>query len=295
MKYTVSRSSTTPRSSRCEFLVYPRICDFRDTARPKTIGYRKKGLEEVTWSNFRNWGGESLREDARNCFYAVIVQNENIVGFGNVLAIDEHPPTQTVKHGDKDFVYPIDQSMTERKWRYARQSVEEIKHLLRAKKTRSGYEIEIGKDFEVYRTVWEDPRYDANKYGTQLVKSLVPNCEFAFPKSLWNVYDCLYSVVADDKDAIVLDFFGGSGTTAHAVMELNKDGGNRKFVICEQMDYVDNVTVERIRKVIELNGHGDFVYCELMEFNEVFMNRIQTAMSSEELITIWNDIAENSF
>ena len=62
------------------------------------------------------------------------------------------------------------------------------------------------------------------------MKSLVPDCDFAFPKSLWNVYDCLYSVVADDKDAIVLDFFGGSGTTAHAVLELNKDGGNRKFI-----------------------------------------------------------------
>ena len=71
---------------------------------------------------------------------------------------------------------------------------------------------------------------------------------FAFPKSLWNVYDCLYSV-ADDKDAIVLDFFGGSGTTAHAVLELNKDGGNRKFIICEQMHYVETVTRERIKKV----------------------------------------------
>ena len=72
--------------------------------------------------------------------------------------------------------------MVERKWRYARQSVDEVKHLLRAKRTNTGYQIEIGKDFGVHRTVWQDSRYDANIYGTQLVKALVPNCNFASPK-----------------------------------------------------------------------------------------------------------------
>ena len=261
----------------------------------KVIGDRKIPPEEVTWSNFRNWGGESKRENAKNCFYPIIVEDGEIVGFGDVLDSDEHPFAQTVPDEKSDFVYPIDQNMIERKWRYARQSVDEIKHLLKAKKTKTGFEIELGKDFGVYRTVWEDRRYDANIYGTQLVKSLVPNCNFDFPKSLWNVYDCLYAVVADDKDAIVLDFFGGSGTTAHAVLELNKDGGNRKFIICEQMHYVETVTRERIRRVIEQNNHGDFVYCEMMPYNQVFMDKIQAAQSSEELVSLWRDIAENSF
>ena len=261
----------------------------------KVIGYRKIPSEQVTWSNFRNWGGESKRENAKNCFYPIVVENGEIVGFGDVLDSNEHPFAQTVPHKNGDFVYPIDQNMIERKWRYARQSVDEIKNLLRAKKTKTGYEIEIGKDFELYRTVWEDSRYDANVYGTQIVKSLVPDCDFAFPKSLWNVYDCLYSVVADDKDAIILDFFGGSGTTAHAVLELNKDGGNRKFIICEQMHYVETVTRERIKKVIEQNNKGAFIYCELMPYNQAFMDNIQAAQSSEELVALWRDIAENSF
>ena len=261
----------------------------------KTIGDRKIPPEEVTWSNFRNWGGESKRENAKNCFYPIIIEDGEIVGFGDVLDSDEHPFAQTVPHGKTDFVFPFDPNMIERKWRYARQSVDEVRHLLRAKKTKTGYEIEIGKDFGVYRTVWEDSRYDANIYGTQIVKSLVPDCDFAFPKSLWNVYDCLYSVVSDDKDAIVLDFFGGSGTTAHAVLELNKDGGSRKFIICEQMHYVETVTREHIRKVIEQNNHGDFVYCELMPYNEAFMDKIQAAKSSDELVSLWRDIAEHSF
>ena len=261
----------------------------------KVIGNRKIPPEEITWSNFRNWGGESRRENAKNCFYPIIVEDGEIVGFGNILDSDEHPFAQTVPHENGDFIYPIDQNMIERKWRYARQSVDEVKHLLRAKKTKTGYEIEIGKDFGVYRTVWEDSRYDANIYGTQIVKSLVPNCDFAFPKSLWNVYDCLYSVVADDKDAIILDFFGGSGTTAHAVLELNKDGGNRKFIICEQMHYVETVTRERIKKVIEQNTCGDFIYCELMPYNQAFIDKVQAAQSSETLVALWRDIAENSF
>ncbi|MYK24535.1 site-specific DNA-methyltransferase, partial [Candidatus Poribacteria bacterium] len=246
-------------------------------------------------NNFRNWGGESRREDAKNCFYPVIVENGEVVGFGDVLDDDKHPSGQTVTHGKRDFVYPIDQNMIERKWRYARQSVDEIKHLLRARETKTGYEIELGKNFGMYRTVWEDKRYDANIYGTQLVKSLVPDCKFDFPKSLWNVYDCLRSVIEDDKEAIVLDFFGGSGTTAHAVLEVNKDGGSRKFIISEQMHYVETVTRERVKKVIEQDSKGDFIYCELMQYNQTYMDKIQAAQSSEELVALWQDIAENSF
>ena len=225
----------------------------------------------------------------------MIVENGEVVEFGDVLGDDEHPSGQTVTYGERDFVYPIDQNMIERKWRYARQSVDQIKHLLRARKTKTGYEIELGKDFGMYRTVWEDKRYDANIYGTQLVKSLVPDCEFDFPKSLWNVYDCLRSVIKDDKEAIVLDFFGGSGTTAHAVLELNKDGGSRKFIICEQMHYVETVTRERVKKVIEQDNKGDFAYCELMPYNQAYMDKIMSAQSSEELIALWWDIAENAF
>lgn len=264
--------------------------------RQKIIGNRKISEEEIDWSPLRNWGGESRREDAKNCFYPIIVENDQIVGFGDVLGDDEHPKSQTEKRGNRYYIYPIDKNKVERKWRYARQSVEEIKHLLRAKKTKDGYDIEIGKDFGVYRTVWEDSRYDANVYGTQIVKSLVPDSPFDFPKSLWNVYDCLYAVVANDKNAIILDFFAGSGTTAHAVLELNReDGGNRQFILCEQMDYAESITVERVKKVIENNKSGDFIYCELMKYNEAFMERIQAAKSSKELLEIWREMAEDSF
>ena len=81
--------------------------------------------------------------------------------------------------------------------------------------------------------------------------------------------------IASDSDSIVLDSFAGSGTTAHAVLAMNKeDGGNRKFILVECEDYADSITAERVRRVI--NGvptakdaslkdglGGSFTYCTL--------------------------------
>lgn len=207
----------------------------------KAIADRKIEDEDVSWSQLRNWGSESERTDAKNCFYPVIVDinTEKIVDFGKVSDDDYHP-TQTVIEGKFAYVYPIDKSGVERKWRYARQSVEAIKNMLRVKKTNSGYEIEIGKTFGVQRTVWNDKKYDANEYGTKIISELVPNNGFSFPKSLWTVYDSIYAGTANDKNAIVLDFFSGSATTAHAVMKLNADdGGHRKYILVQVPEKTD--------------------------------------------------------
>ena len=198
----------------------------------KTIGNRKLKPEEIDWSPLRNWGGESLRTDAKNCFYPIIVEDGKIVGFGDVSADDEHPQ-QTEKHGNQYYVYPIDGKGIERKWRYARQTVESIWNILRVKSTKNGFDIEIGKDFGTYKTVWTDSKYDASVNGTQLLKSIIPDTQFTYPKSIYNVIDCISAVVEEDKDALILDFFGGSGTTGHAVMEINNDGGNRRFILVE--------------------------------------------------------------
>ena len=79
----------------------------------------------------------------------------------------------------------------------------------------------------------------------------------------------------------MLDFFAGSGTTGHAVLELNKeDGGNRKFILCEQMDYINSVTSQRIQKVIKENQSGFFIYCELAEHSEIYRKMISDADDS---------------
>ena len=62
--------------------------------------------------------------------------------------------------------------------------------------------------------------------------------------------------IAGDSETLILDSFAGSGTTAHAVLNMNKaDGGNRKFILVEMMDYADSITAERVKRVIR--GHGE--------------------------------------
>lgn len=264
----------------------------------KSVNDRIIAQEDIEWSNLRNWGSESLREDAKNCFYPIIIDKKTseIVGFGDVCEDDFHPNSINVPKDDNIYIYPIDGSKVERKWRYARQSVDDIKHLLRARIKNKVWDIEIGKDFGQYKTVWIDTRYDANEYGTKIVKSLVPNCKFDFPKSLYNVYDCLHAIVANDKNALILDFFGGSGTTAHAVLQLNEyDNGERRFIICEQMHYVEECTKKRVWQVIKNNKKGSFVYCELAKANQEYIDIIQESKSPEQLRELWLEMQELAF
>ena len=149
------------------------------------------------------------------------------------------------------------------------------------------------REQQVIKNLWTDKKYFPEFQGTNLLKNLLGKNLFSYPKSLYAVLDTLKIMTGNDD--IILDFFAGSGTTAHAVLELNtQDNGNRKFILVEQMDYVENVTVPRVEKVIGKQG-GDFIYCEPMQYNQAYMDKIQAAQSSKELVALWQDIAENSF
>ncbi len=123
-------------------------------------------------------------------------------------------------------------------------------------KNREGFlDVQLGKDFGSYKTIWDNKKYDANEYGSKLVNNYLPDNDFDFPKSIWNVYDCLYAGVANRNKATILDFFAGSGTTADAVIRLNKnDKGNRRFILVEMGDHFMNVILPRLKKLsISLN------------------------------------------
>lgn len=108
---------------------------------------------------------------------------------------------------------------------------------------RSTIQIIFNKDMGTMRSVWSDAKFDASEYGTKLINKLVPGSGFTFPKSLWTVYESVFLATANDKNAIVMDFFAGSGTTAHAVMKLNSDdGGNRRFIMVQVPQKCDENT-----------------------------------------------------
>jgi len=129
-------------------------------------------------------------------------------------------------------------------------------------------------------SIWNYEEVGHNQEARQELKTIFADRDFPFetPKPVRLINKILK--LATDKSSIILDSFAGSGTTAHAVLDLNKeDGGNRKFILVEMESYADNITAERVRRVIKgvptakdeklKNGlGGSFTFCKLGdEFN----------------------------
>ena len=215
-----------------------------------------------------------------------------------------NPITQeiTLDEKGKDFVKILPENRNGmRTWQRKRkaflQKLKDKKILVR--EDNGMYEIywQIARKKNKAQTMWTDARYDANHHGTiRLKKMFDGQTPFKHPKSLFTLLDIIK--LTTNKNDIVLDFFAGSGTTGHAVEELNKqDGGSRQFILVEQLEEHVTVCKERLEKVITQEGilSGDFISCELKEYNQVYVDKIQDAQSSDELVELWKEIAENSF
>ncbi len=138
-----------------------------------------------------------------------------------------------------------------------------------------------------------------NRKGTDEIVEIFGRKAFAYPKNELLMQRIIeYTTKAAD---IVLDFHLGSGTTAAVAHKMG-----RQYIGIEQMNYAETLPVERLNKVIageqggisesvNWQGGGDFIYCELMEYNQAYMDKIQSAGSPEELVALWRDIAENAF
>ncbi len=248
------------------------------------------GEKAFKWRDFLRTGGLSTPEERPNSYYPIYFLPQ-----GEHISLERNSDEQIE-------ILPLDSNGNKRVWRKTRPSFK--KHVndneIKIEQNKSGqWKVKIIdkiKEGTRPKSVWTDSRYDASSHGTKLLKNLFEGQKvFSYPKSIYAVKDIIEILTEKGGDDIILDFFAGSGTTAHAVLELNKkDNGNRQFILVEQMDYVESVTVPRVEKVIRIENIGDFIYCELMPYNEVFMERIQSAESSEELLSIWRDMSKDS-
>ena len=138
-----------------------------------------------------------------------------------------------------------------------------------------------------------------NRGGTDEILELFGNKAFAYPKNE-RLLQRIIEYTTEEED-IVLDFHLGSGTTAAVAHKMG-----RQYIGIEQMDYAEEIPVERLKKVIagekggisesvNWQGGGNFIYCELMQYNQAYMDKIQAAESSEQLVALWENIAVNSF
>lgn len=214
--------------------------------------------EKWEYGHLRNWGGESLRTDARNCFYPIYVKDGEIISIGDVCLDDFHPGAANVTQKDGSIaIYPIDKEGVERKWRYAKDSIKRILSNLRIDEGKNGFEVKMPKTHDKFKTIWDKSEYIAGDFGTRVLTDMgFPSSAFDFPKSVYKVKDSVAAV--SDETSQVLDYFAGSGTTAHSVINLNEDdGGKRKYILVEMGEYFDTTTKPRVLKSIYSNEWGD--------------------------------------
>lgn len=290
------------------YFVYPKGGRF--------IGYKYRDDDSKDVRNFRDVTGESsLREAAKNCFYPVLVKNGEIIGFGPVSPQNFHPKMNEVRKDGVIEIYPIDPNGVERKWRYARQTVESVQKELNAKylKQRKVWDIVRSKNKFNYKTVWNDTKYFANNYGTQVLNKILPLNIFSYPKSLYAVADCIDAAGNNKKELTILDFFAGSGTTGHATLELNKDGGKRKFILCtnnednngDNYKIATDICYPRVAKVIKgykdqknnddvkgLGGNLKYFKTSFVPADPTDKNKIALTQKATEMLCVKEDTFE---
>ncbi|MCT1940638.1 DNA methyltransferase [Micrococcus luteus] len=217
------------------------------------------------WTSMMRRGSNSRRQDRPNGFYPIYVDPESrkIVSVGAPIPPEssEAPPIRGLK-----AVLPIRRDGSEGRWQVGADELmvrQQQGRVRLGRETHYGYVVNylpdgayasvlngqfkvIGNEpdgsltveavgdplnFRMAPTQWKIASHNASEYGTTFLRSLLPGRAFPFPKSLYAVEDALRFFIQEKPHAVVLDFFSGSGTTAHAVMRLNKqDGGRRQCI-----------------------------------------------------------------
>lgn len=209
------------------------------------------------WRNLRREGSNSDRSARRALYYPIYLSGQTIrvpkMTWNETK--EEWIVHETPRSGEK-VVWPDNEAGEQKTWRWEWKTVVESLDELSVRPDRSG------KDYVYYKrrpheegvvsvSSWFDAKYSATEHGTALMKDLFGKSPFSYPKSLYAVVDAIFISGAAKPTASVFDFFGGSGTTGHAVIHLNRQyGGHRKFILVEMADYFYTVLLPRIQKIM---------------------------------------------
>lgn len=256
------------------------------------------------WESLRKAGSNSFRENRPTMYYPLYVNKDSLtVRLPNVetdqktntFLFDEVKGEYKVMDSpqkNEAEVYPLKDDNKQGCWYYgierAYKEQSELKAIWNDKFNR----------YDIYRrrrpnegvqptTSWIDSKYSATEHGTDLLKRLFGKQEaFSYPKSIHAVEDCLRVTGIGDK-SVVLDYFAGSATTGHAVINMNReDCGQRKYILCDMAEYFNSVTKPRMEKVIYSNDWKDgkpvsrqgisqcFKYIRLEQYEDTLNNLI---------------------
>lgn len=204
--------------------------------------YRLQGL--------RKRGAGAKREDRPNMYYPFYYDEDS-----NLLSLE--PTNENCVE-----ILPHLSDGSDGRWRWGKDTAQQrINELIVQKvKGRDEYDVfqkdylpDDGSKRIKPKSFWMGTEFSAES-GTLEIKAILGKGIFDTPKPTGIIEYCMEQAMR--SDSIILDSFAGSGTTAHAVLNMNKaDGGNRKFILIEMMDYADSITAERVKRVI--NGYGE--------------------------------------
>jgi adenine-specific DNA-methyltransferase len=286
-----------------------------DRLDPVYTGHLRAATRTQVWYPMLRTGTDSSRAHRPGCFYPVLVETKTgrILGCGDALDRESNRTSYVVPEG-VEAIFPIASDGSEGRWqmgpasfqplldegmvklgrpdRLGRRPVMYIRSGM-AEKIRSG-EVETGGIDEIgvlevsafegsqiqgARTQWNNIAHDATLYGSNLVKQLIPGRGFPFPKSLYAAEDSLRWYVNLRRSAVVLDFFAGSGTTAHAVMRLNRqDGGHRQCILVTNNEVSAD---EQTRSIAKGLRPGDPDWEALGICNHITKPRIEAAITGK--------------
>ncbi len=204
--------------------------------------------------SFMRTGNNSDRSTRPNLFYPIYINKQENISL--------------VKRAGYEEVWPVNEKGEEKTWRWSKDTLLESTDDILIKRTVKGIRLFKKRRPENVggkkpKTIWYDPKYDSSSHGISLLEKIFgEKNKFPYPKSIHALLDTLQ--ITTKPNSIVLDYFAGSGTTGHAVLELNKqDGGNRKFILCtnNENNICEEVTYERLKRIIRgyQNGKGEKV------------------------------------
>lgn len=240
-----------------EYLI---LCSPADA--PSYLGQPKDDYQEER-SFMRSGTAENNYRSGRwKSFYALLLdpRTNRIVDAEPPVPLGEAYPTKNTAEGYQR-IYPINSKGEERVWRSS--------HLTGKKRAQDG-ELIVSDRGTVYQTIdhdgkretlfsnWTDSKFNAGIHGSNVLGDLGLRGAFDYPKSIYTVETALWAQTFGDHRATILDYFAGSGTTGHAVLNLNRsDNGKRKYVLVEMGNYFDTATKPRVQKAIYSNSWSD--------------------------------------
>ena len=253
------------------------------------------------WEMLRKAGSNSTNLDRPTMYYPLLVSENNTVRLPKMTydPINEVYINIEQQLVDEIVVWPTKDSGAAGCWYFGYDNMKLVEKELKAVKQ------DNGNLFIYYRrrpnegvqptTVWIDAKYSATEHGTALLKKLFKEHQpFSYPKSIYAVEDCLKVSGSTKPNSLIIDYFAGSGTTGHAVINLNRaDQGNRKYILVEMGTYFNTVTKPRIQKVIYSKDWKDgkplstdgishcFKYMRLESFEDT-LNNLQLMRSGPQ-------------